>query len=121
MRGGGNDRRAGHICSVVTACVRGRVSPAVNDTLVHSPAAIRLWFSEPVELAVTTVKLTNASGAAIALGKPARADGGDAAPVAAPVKAPLPAGSYVVTWSTAAQDGHPANGKINFVVKAATR
>jgi methionine-rich copper-binding protein CopC len=93
--------------------------PAGDDTLATSPRAIRLWFSEQVELPVTTVKLAGAGGARVALATLARPDTGEAAPVSAMLKAPLSAGSYVVTWSTAAKDGHPSNGTFNFVVKAA--
>ena len=93
--------------------------PASDDTLAKSPAAIRLWFSEPVELPVTTVKLASASGVKVALSALARPDTGKAAPVTAMVKAPLKAGAYVITWSTAAKDGHPATGTLNFVVKPA--
>lgn len=93
--------------------------PAENDTLVKSPSAIRLWFSERVELPVTTVKLADASGTRIGLASLARPDTGQAAPVTVKLKTPLAAGSYVVTWRTAAKDGHPADGTFNFVVKAA--
>jgi methionine-rich copper-binding protein CopC len=92
-------------------------APAANDTLATTPTSIRFWFSEPVELAVTTAKLASASGAAIALGAATR-DAAKDAPVVAPITKPLPAGSYVVTWSTAASDGHPAKGTFTFVVKA---
>ena len=93
--------------------------PAGNDTLASPPRAVRLWFTEKVELAVTTVKLANAAGVPVAIAPVARPDTGQAAPVVALVKAPLAAGSYVVTWSTAALDGHPAKGTFGFVVKAA--
>ena len=93
--------------------------PASGDTLAKSPGAIRLWFSEQVELPVTTVKIADASGTTIALASLARPDTGQAAPVTAMLKAPLKAGGYVVTWSTAAKDGHSANGTFNFAVRAA--
>lgn len=93
--------------------------PATNDTLAKSPGAIRLWFTEQVELAVTTVKLADAAGRPIALNPLVRPDTGQAAPVVAAVKKPLAPGGYVVTWRTAARDGHPANGAFGFVVKAA--
>jgi len=93
--------------------------PASNDTLANSPRAIRLWFTERVELPVTTVRLADAAGRPVALDPLARPDTGQAAPVVAPVKKPLAPGGYVVTWSTAARDGHPANGTFGFVVKAA--
>ncbi len=93
-------------------------APAANDTLAAAPKSIRLWFSEPVELAVTTTKLATASGTAIALGAATR-DTAKNAPVVATITKPLAAGSYVVTWSTAADDGHPAKGTFAFVVKGA--
>jgi methionine-rich copper-binding protein CopC len=93
--------------------------PANNDTLANSPTAIRLWFSEKVELPVTRLKLADAAGTAIALSPPARPETGDDAPVVSAVKKALPAGAYVLSWSTAAKDGHPAKGTISFFVKAA--
>ena len=96
-----------------------RSEPADNDTLTKSPSAIRLWFSEQVELPVTTLKLAGTTGTGVALSTLARPDTGQAAPVTAGIKAPLAPGSYVVTWSTAAKDGHPEKGTFSFVVKAA--
>jgi copper resistance protein C len=92
--------------------------PAANDTLTTSPRALRLWFSEKVELRVTTVKLTDNAGGAVALALLARPDTGEKAPVVAGLSKPLAAGLYVVTWSTAADDGHPAKGTYRFVVRA---
>jgi methionine-rich copper-binding protein CopC len=93
-------------------------SPAEHDTLTKSPQAVRLWFSEQVELAVTTVKLADAAGTPIALDPVTRPDTGKDAPVVAGLKKALAAGAYVVAWSTAAKDGHPTKGTIGFVVKA---
>lgn len=91
--------------------------PAANDTLRASPAAIKLWFSGPPEMAVTTVKLASASGAAVPVAAPTRDTAADA-PVTAAIARGLPAGDYVITWRTTAQDGHPSNGTIPFVVAA---
>ena len=91
--------------------------PAANDTLATAPRALRLWFTERVELAVTTVKLTGAAGAAIALAPLARPDTGERAPIVAALTRSLAPGSYVVNWSTAAKDGHPARGSYPFVVR----
>lgn len=93
--------------------------PAANDTLATSPRTFKLWFSEPVELPVTTLKLTGPAGAMIPLAPLARPDTAADAPIVAAPRRPLDAGAYVLTWSTAAKDGHPAKGSIHFVVKAA--
>jgi copper resistance protein C len=91
--------------------------PAANDTLATAPKAIQLWFSETVELPITRVKLADDAGAAVPLA-PLTRDAARGAPVAAAITKPLAAGSYVVTWSTAAADGHAAKGSFGFVVKA---
>ena len=93
--------------------------PAANDTLSKAPAAIKLWFSEKVELAVTSVKVADATGHAVAVAPPGRPDTGSSAPVVVALRKPLAPGGYVVTWITAAKDGHPANGTIAFAVKPA--
>src|SRR5579884_2459007 len=92
--------------------------PAANETLAVAPHAIRLWFSEKVELAVTTVKLDDAGGEAVRLAPLARPDTGEQAPVVASLTKPVALGRYVVAWSTAAKDGHPAKGSYPFVVRA---
>jgi methionine-rich copper-binding protein CopC len=92
--------------------------PAANDT-VPAPAAVRLWFSEKVELKVTTVKLVSAAGGAVAVGTLSRSDAERDAPVVATITKPLGPGAYTVNWSTAANDGHPTKGTVDFVVKSA--
>ncbi|HUO51269.1 MAG TPA: copper resistance protein CopC [Gemmatimonadaceae bacterium] len=92
-------------------------SPAANDT-VAPPAAIKLWFSEKVEIGFTKVTVKDLAGIAQATGAVAYADTSADAPVVVPVTGTLAAGEYTVSWSTAAKDGHPAKGKFSFVVKA---
>jgi copper resistance protein C len=95
-----------------------RSAPAAGDTLRASPTAVRLWFSEPPELAITTVRLTAAAGGAVALAPVTRGTGSDA-PVEAALRARMPAGSYTVFWRTTARDGHPATGRYQFVIAPA--
>jgi copper resistance protein C len=93
--------------------------PAANDTLASAPHAVRLWFTEKVELPVTAVRLTDASGVVVRLATLARPNTGEDAPIVATIEGAVHAGAYSVAWSTAAKDGHPANGKFGFVVKPA--
>lgn len=93
-------------------------NPAANDTLAASPAALQLWFNEKVELAVVTVKLADAKGVATPLGALKQEVGADA-PISAALSKPLAAGTYSISWSVAGKDGHPTQGKVPFVVKAA--
>jgi hypothetical protein len=92
--------------------------PAANDTLAAAPKAIKLWFSEKVELKVTTVKLRDAAGNLQELGTPGRAVEKNA-PVIVPIVKSLAPGAYSIAWSTAATDGHLAKGTIRFLVKGA--
>ena len=92
--------------------------PAANDTLM-SPAAVKLWFSEKVEIPFTRVTVKNIAGVAQPMGALAFSDTSEDAPVVAAITGKLPPGSYTVTWSAAAKDGHPAKGKFEFVVNAA--
>jgi len=92
-----------------------RSEPSANDTVATAPAAIKLWFSERPEVAVTTVKLATASGTAVQLA-PLAVDSGAHAPLVAAVRGQIAKGAYTVTWRSTAMDGHPSSGSFNFVV-----
>lgn len=92
--------------------------PTKDQVLSAAPSVIRLWYSMPPELAVTSVKLTRADGASITTASPHRGKD-DATAVEVEIKQPLAAGSYLVKWKTASKDGHPVTGDFAFTVKAA--
>jgi methionine-rich copper-binding protein CopC len=94
-----------------------RSEPAANDTVASAPAAVRLWFSEQPELAVTTIRLSATGGSAIALA-PLTRDTGAAAPVVAPLRAHPAPGAYTVWWRSTARDGHVSTGQFQFVIAA---
>jgi hypothetical protein len=89
--------------------------PAANATMPSAPESIRLWFSQPPELAVTSVKVTGPGSAVVPL---APLSGGDSSLVVAPVKGKMAAGAYTVVWRTMAKDGHVARGTFAFKVNA---
>jgi methionine-rich copper-binding protein CopC len=93
--------------------------PAANDTLKASPAAIKLWFSESIELGVARVKLVGQGNTSIATGRLGRIPGEDARTVMVAVTKALTSGTYVVQWTAPAEDGHPTKGAYTFVVAAA--
>jgi methionine-rich copper-binding protein CopC len=88
--------------------------PAANATVSTAPQVIRLWFSQPPELGVTSVKVTGPTSAAVALAPLAA---GDSALVVAAVKGKMAAGAYTVAWRTMAKDGHVARGTFAFTIK----
>lgn len=89
--------------------------PAKGDT-VASPKVLRLWFSEPATLAVTSVKLKGADGTDVALAKPTFS-GDTKQPVEAAVTGTLAAGVYSLSYKTASKDMHPITGEFTFVVR----
>jgi copper resistance protein C len=94
-----------------------RSEPAANSRVSGAPAAIRLWFSQPTQLAVTKVSLVPATGSAVVLSGLTQTNAG--APVVAPVGAPLAPGTWRIRWRTVARDGHPIKGEIPFTVAPA--
>jgi copper transport protein len=92
-----------------------RSEPKANDTVASAPAAVRLWFSEQPELAVTTIRLTATGGTPVSLA-PLTRDTGATAPVVAPLRAHPAAGAYTVFWRSTARDGHVSNGQFQFVI-----
>ncbi len=80
-----------------------RSEPKANDTVASAPAAVRLWFSEQPELAVTTIRLTAAGGTPVSLA-PLTRDTGATAPVVAPLRAHPAAGAYTVFWRSTARE-----------------
>lgn len=92
--------------------------PAQNDTLRTAPTAIKLWFTEDPELAITSIKLSMPMGAdtmRVAL-SPVHRDAPPRSPVVADIRGTLHPGTYTISWKTAATDGHPAAGTITFVL-----
>lgn len=91
-----------------------KAEPGVDSTVTKSPGQIRLWFKEPPELAVSSIKLTNAAATLVPTGEVRATD--DKASIAVAVTAPLPAGKYTVTWKTTGTDGHVIRGSFGFTV-----
>ena len=91
-----------------------KAEPGVDSTVGKSPSQIRLWFKEPPEIAVSSIKLADAAAKPVPTGDVKATD--DKLSVAAPLPVPLPAGKYTVTWKTAGTDGHVIRGTFGFTV-----
>ncbi|MEO7714542.1 MAG: copper resistance CopC family protein, partial [Gemmatimonadaceae bacterium] len=101
-----------------SASAHGRLkssTPAAGAHLASVPAQVRLDFSEAPELTFTTIRLQTADGRAIALTAPTYAADSRRSIVAQVAEA-MVAGTYVVMWQIAGDDGHPVRGKFDFVV-----
>ena len=90
-------------------------TPAAGAHLGQVPHQLRLDFSEAAELTFTLVRLQSADGREITLGPLAFAADSRRS-VIAPVTGAMDAGTYVVTWQVAGDDGHPVRGRFEFII-----
>jgi len=89
--------------------------PANGASVAPAPAELRLQYDEPVEVAMSTVKLTGPGEAPVAIDKVV-ADPSDDKTIVQPLPR-LAAGDYRVQWTTMGHDGHHTKGEIRFTVK----
>jgi methionine-rich copper-binding protein CopC len=87
--------------------------PAADET-VATPEMIVLHFNEPLEVRVSSMKLTDIDGAEVATMSMPASD--DKSLAAMPVS-PLAPGLYTVSWTAVGDDGHPMPGTLSFTVK----
>ena len=89
-----------------------RAEPRPGATVRTAPAAVRVWFSERVELAYSSVRVFDPAGRQV--------DGGAAALDAAGPRVlrvalpPLAPGRYVVRWRVLSVDSHVTEGEFSF-------
>jgi len=89
--------------------------PAAGATLDAAPDALRLTFNEDLESTFSTVKVSDANGAAVTREK-AKVDASN--PRMLTIALPkLPSGSYSVQWSVMTHDAHKTKGTYTFQVK----
>jgi copper resistance protein C len=89
--------------------------PAVGSTLAVAPAVVRIWYTEALEPAFSTIAVTDAQGKAMGRGK-ATVDPKNPQLLELNL-APLPPGTYTVAWRVVSVDTHPTQGHFEFTVK----
>ena len=90
-------------------------TPEAGASLTVAPQEIVLTFNEKVEVAFSTITLSDGEGKAIGANK-AKLDAANPAVLRLAVPA-LHAGAYTVTWAVAGHDGHRRKGDFKFTVK----
>ena len=85
--------------------------PRVGNTVTSAPREVRLWFTQKLEQAFSTVEVTDGSGQRVDTGKP-HVSGNE---IAVPVRA-LGPGTYRVNWKVLSVDTHTTDGNFNFTV-----
>ncbi len=91
-----------------------RTDPSPQTTVKTPPAAVKLDFSEAVEVAFGAVRVFDVDGKRVDKGKIETANGRREVVV----PASLPGGTYTVTWRVVSADGHPVHGGFQFYVGA---
>ncbi len=85
--------------------------PRVGNTVAASPREVKLWFTQKLEQAFSTVEVTDGSGQRVDTGKP-HVDGNE---MAVSIKS-LGPGSYRVNWHVLSVDTHRTDGNFSFTV-----
>ena len=91
--------------------------PAADAVLAASPARFRLVFSEPIDVALSSLVLVREGGTEERL--PVEADQRDVHALIARVQ-PLGASAYRVRWRVVSADGHPVSGSFAFRIGEST-
>ena len=87
------------------------------DSTVTAVASIKLWYSQPVELNVTTVRLVGEGNRLVALAAPTRSREANA-PIVLTLTDSITPGRYTAHWRTMARDGHAVSGQFAFTLAA---
>lgn len=92
-----------------------RSEPRDGETLKVAPPEIRIWFTEPIKVGLSTFAVRNEAGKQVDQ-RDLRADEKQAVLIHLSLPANLPAGTYKVSWSAVAQDLHVTKGSLSFRV-----
>ncbi|MHB1261885.1 MAG: copper resistance CopC/CopD family protein [Thermoplasmatota archaeon] len=93
--------------------------PGNGAQLVTAPRWVVLRFSNPLDPSVSSVRVTDESGARVDL-EDLRVDNGAHPVLNVSLRGGLPDGAYLVRWSITSEDGHPASGHFGFAIGNAT-
>jgi methionine-rich copper-binding protein CopC len=91
-----------------------RAEPRVGSTVKAAPSQVRVWFTEALEPAFSTLEVVNQFGDRVDRG-PARVDAASPAMLQVPLKRLAP-GIYRVKWRVLSVDTHVTEGDFTFRV-----
>ncbi len=92
-----------------------RSEPKDGAVLKQAPHEIRMWFTEPIKAALSTIEVRDSAGRQVDR-HDLRADEKQPALVHLSLIAEVAPGNYKVTWSAVAQDLHVSKGSFSFRV-----
>ena len=106
------------LCGCGTAYAHAHLlqsAPAAGTVVTAAPGALRLDFSEGVQLGFTRVTLRSPGGAIVFTG-PARLALNDDKELLVPLPRALTRGQYTIEWHALSDDGHTTRGSYGFRV-----
>jgi methionine-rich copper-binding protein CopC len=89
-------------------------NPSVGSTVRGSPGEVKLWFTEALEPAFSTLRVVDGAGAQVDQGNKA-VDPADRTVLKVSLR-PLSPGSYKVFWRVLSVDTHTTEGSFSFSV-----
>ncbi|MBI1847868.1 MAG: copper resistance protein CopC [Candidatus Rokubacteria bacterium] len=92
-----------------------RAEPRVGSAVRTPPAEVKLWFTQKLEPAFSTLQVTDAGGNRVDT-HDGRVDAADGALLRTGLL-PLGSGRYTVTWRVLSVDTHVTSGDFTFTVK----
>ena len=87
----------------------------MESTLKRAPDEVRLYFTEPLEAAYSTVRVVNGRGEQVDR-RDSRVDRSNPALLRATLP-PLPRGAYTVIWRVLSVDAHVTQGRFSFLIE----
>jgi methionine-rich copper-binding protein CopC len=94
-----------------------KASPPVDGVIAQPPSQIVLWFSEPPEVKLSSIKLRSAADTTRVVATGPVTAGPEPKSIAAAVIGRLAPGAYQVVYRTAGTDGHIVRGSYRFTLK----
>ena len=89
--------------------------PKVGGTVTNAPAEVRIWFTQKLEPAFSSVVVNNAQGKEVDK-KDAHLDARNKSLLEVSLPQ-LSAGTYTVVWRVVSVDTHPTQGHFEFTIK----
>ena len=90
-----------------------RAEPRVGSTVNKPPREVRVWFSETVHPAASSIEVLNASGKQVDKAD-THSDRGHGAILCISLLPALMPGTYKVVWRVTSMDTHVTNGNFHF-------
>ncbi len=89
--------------------------PGVGSAAAKPPAEVKIWFTQNLESAFSTIKVLDAEGKQVDK-KDAHLDSENKSILIVSLP-PLPGGTYKVVWRVVSIDTHHTNGDFKFTIK----